>query len=913
MATDLYIIDGHSHIYAAYWAPMAANLTSPAGEPTKAAYIFTNMLTGLIRRRDPDMLFIAMDSKTPTFRAEIYPEYKAHRPPMPEDMPGQIDKIEQIARVLNIPVIRCEGYEADDIIGTVAKNAASKGIDTYICSKDKDMLQLIDGHIRVYDVSKDRCIDAAALKEDRHVTPEEFLDCLAIQGDTADNVPGVPDVGPHTALKWIQKYGNIENLFEHADELRGKRGKSLRQSKEQVFMSKKLVTIKCDVPIEINYDDYKITPPDKEKITEILTRFGFNRLLKQLGLDQAAQEAPGKPSPATVVKAPSEPDSAETVWHEYILVDTIEKLDELACQLSRQKLISVDTETNSLRPAAADLVGISFSYQPHRAYYIPVRASLGQKVVSINRIKETIGPILADQDICKVAHNIKYDIIVLRNAGLAIRGTCFDTIVACYCLEPGRNNKSMDQLALDFLHYRPIPITDLIGKGRGQRTFDTVDTSTACEYAAEDADITLQLYHYLAERLEKQPSLKTLFDELEMPLVQVLAEMEYNGIYVDVTMLKKMSNRFSDELDTLTEKIHSHAQTPFNIDSPKQLAQILFDRLGLKSVKSGESGPSTDAGVLEKLADAHPIIPLILQYRQISKLKNTYLDKLGSLVNHRTDRVHASFNQTVTATGRLSSSAPNLQNIPIRTDLGKKIRAAFVPQRDSDYLLSADYSQIELRLLAHFSKDPTLCQAFEENRDIHRFVASQIYNVPIDEVTGQMRSNCKAVNFGIIYGQGPYGLSRTTGLGVSEAKQFIDDYFHRYGSIRQFMDRIVETGQKTGYAETILHRRRRIPNLRSKNNARSSQARRLLINTTIQGSAADLIKVAMINIHRRIKRENLPVKMLLQIHDELVFELPADQADRHAQWINHEMTTAIELDVPLKVDITAGPTWLNEK
>jgi DNA polymerase-1 len=524
-----------------------------------------------------------------------------------------------------------------------------------------------------------------------------------------------------------------------------------------------------------------------------------------------------------------------------------------------------------------------------------------------------LSPLLADENIKKIGQNIKYDLLVLKNAGIPVKGVYFDTMVASYCLDPERESHSLDNMSLDFLNYQGVPISSLIGKGKNQLTFDMVDTTAACEYSAEDADVTYQLYLYLKNRLEKEPGLKKLFEDVEMPLVSVLATMEYNGVSLDTALLRKMSGEINEALKSVTDMIYEHAGMVFNIDSPKQLSDVLFNKLNLPPVRSGKAGLSTDAAVLEQLADQHPIIEQILYYRTLSKLQNTYVDKLGTLINPRTGRVHASFNQTITTTGRLSSSDPNLQNIPIRTELGRKIRAAFVPAKKNDCILSADYSQIELRLLAHFSKDQALMAAFAADQDIHRFVASQIYNVPIEEVSDQMRSNCKAVNFGIIYGQGAFGLSRSIGISQTEAKKFIDDYFARYSSIRKFMNDCITQARCTGYAETILHRRRKIANLNSKNGGKRSQAERLAINTVIQGSAADLIKVAMVNIQRKIEVGNLPVKLILQIHDELVFELPAAEADKHARWIAKEMTGAIKLDVPLKVDINYGPNWLGGK
>ena len=917
MAKSLYIIDGHAHIYAAYFAPMRP-LTSPAGEPTKAVYVFTAALLGLIERVSPDMLVVALDSKAPTFRAEIYPEYKAHRPPMPDEMPGQIDRIEEILAAMNIPVLRVDGFEADDIIGTLAKSASAGGIDTYICSKDKDMLQLLDEHICTYNMKTHERTTLDSMSDEMKITPQQFLDVLALQGDTADNVPGVPDVGPKTALDWIQKYDSLENLYAHADEIKGKRGQSLRSSKGKAFLSKQLVTIDCDAPVELDRAAFKLKGPDKQKLSEIFTELGFGRLLTQLGLTPvksvAAEVKKPEPVPAgQQVGAEGDFDTIRTLKKDYRLIDTKAKLNKFLAELKKQSIFAVDTETTAVNPVRADLVGVSFSWELHRGYYIPVRAPLGQKQLDMNIVREKLAPVLADEKIKKIGQNIKYDIIVLANAGLPLKGVYFDTMVGSYCLAADRRSHSMDSMAKDFLNYQPIPLSSLIGKGKNQLTFDMVDTAVGAEYAAEDADVTFLLYEYLSERLGNRPSIKKLFEDVEMPLVSVLAQMELAGVSLDVKLLKKMSHTITDTLEELTEQIHDLAGTAFNIDSPKQLAEILFDRLGMTSIRSGKTTRSTDANVLEQLSDDHEIIKLIVQYRQLVKLKNTYVDKLGQLINPRTNCVHASFNQTITATGRLSSSNPNLQNIPIRTELGRKIRSAFIPKKKTDCILSADYSQIELRLLAHFSKDKALKAAFEADEDIHRFVASQIYGVKLQEVTGEMRSNCKAVNFGIIYGQGPFGLSRSIGISQAEAKRFIENYFARYSSVQKFRDEVIERAKSTGYAETILGRRRNITGLTGKNYNKRSQAERLTINTIIQGSAADLIKVAMINIQRKINDDKLPIKMILQIHDELVFELPKKDAKKHAGWITDEMINAIKLDVPLKVDVSIGPTWLADK
>ncbi len=908
MAKKLYIIDGHSHIFGAFFAPMRGQLTSPSGEPTKAVYIFTMALLGLIERHKPDMLAVAMDSKEKTFRSNIYPEYKAHRPPMPDELPRQIERIEQILDAMRIAMLRVNGYEADDVIGTLARKAAADGHESLICSKDKDLLQLIDGYISTFDIKTDTKTDRETMIERMGVAPEQFIDCLALQGDTSDNVPGVPDVGPKTALAWIQKYGSIEKLYEHVDEIKGKRGDNLRKYKELAELSKELVTIDCDVPVEIDYDDLSLKEFDRTRLAEIFTELGFKNLLAKLNLHGSRpSESHNGGITAGAQAAPS-----KAAARDYHLVDTPEKFESFLAELRKQSLFAIDTETTSVDAMRADLVGMSFSWKENQGFYLPVKGPLGAVHLEIATVRREIGPILADEKVKKVGQNIKYDLLVLRNAQMPLRGVYFDTMVASYCLEPERSH-SMDKMASDFLEHQCTPITALIGKGKNQLTFDMVDTAAAADYAAEDADVTFRLYLYLKDRLEEQPALKKLFGEVEMPLVPVLAEMEYNGVSLDTRLLRKMSGEIGEVLKTVSDQIYEQAGKVFNIDSPKQLGEILFDKLGLNPIRVGKSGRSTDAAVLEQLSAEHPIAELVLHYRMLSKLQNTYVDKLGTLMNPRTGRVHASFNQTITATGRLSSSSPNLQNIPIRTELGSKVRSAFVPADDGDCILSADYSQIELRLLAHFSKDEALMEAFAADQDIHAFVASQIFGCPIEEVTSEMRARSKAVNFGIIYGQGAFGLSRSVGISRTDAQKFIDDYFARYSSIRAFLDDCVERARQTGYAETILGRRRRIVNLNSKNSNKRSQARRLAVNTVIQGSAADMIKVAMISIQRKIEVENLAVKMLLQVHDELVFELPAAEADTHAEWIKSHMIDAIKLDIPLKVDIAIGPNWLSDK
>ncbi|MCU0913914.1 MAG: DNA polymerase I [Planctomycetes bacterium] len=933
MAKTLYIIDGHAHIYAAHFAPMRQQLSSPSGEPTKATFIFTNALLGLIEKQKPDLIAVAMDCKAPTFRTAVFAEYKANRPPMPEELPVQVDRIKEILGALRIPVLCSDGYEADDIIGTLARKAAGDGIDVLICSKDKDILQLLDDNIRTYDIKTGKITDSDTMRREMGIAPPQIVDCLALEGDAIDNVPGVPLIGEKTARELIRQYGDLDNLYAHADEIKGKRGENLRQAREQAYLSRHLVTLDCHVPIEIDYGALTLKEPDTGRLTEVFTELGFNRLLSQLETkrhpvptsasgetDQPSALRPERedtqPGAAVVpveVPAPGRRGSAATLAHTYALVDTSEKFETFVAALRKQTLIAVDTETTSRSAMRAELVGLSFSWQPGEAFYLAVRGPLGCRHLDVAAVRRALAPILADERVKKIGQNLKYDMTVLRNAQMPLGGVYFDTMVASYVLDPERMSHSLDNLALDFLNYESIPIVSLIGKGKNQLTFDLVDLDAACEYSGEDADITFRMYLYLKDRLEQEPRLDKLFHEVEMPLVGVLTDMEYNGVSIDTGLLRQMSGELDKAIEQVAEEVYRAAGGVFNIDSPKQLAEILFDKLQLLPGRLGKANRSTDAEVLEGLADQHPIANWILEYRTLGKLKNTYVDKLGAILDPKTGRVHTSFNQTVTATGRLSSSNPNLQNIPIRTELGRKIRAAFVPEHQEDCILSADYSQIELRLLAHFSRDEALRAAFAADQDIHRFVASQIYNVPLEQVTSEMRSRCKTVNFGIIYGQGALGLARTIGMSPAEARQFIAQYFARYGSIRAFIDECIAKAQRTGYAETILGRRRRIADLRSKNQGRRAQAERLAVNTVIQGSAADLIKVAMVAIDRRIKAGKLPIRMILQVHDELVFEVPVAAAPEHARWIAEEMINAIRFDVPLKVDTAWGPSWLAKK
>jgi DNA polymerase I len=918
MAKKLYIIDGHAQIYAAFYAPMQQALTAPNGEPTKAVFVFTTILLKLLKEQQPDMVVMTLDSAGSTFRHEMYPAYKANRPPMPEELIGQIHRIEEILRAMHIPILRKDGFEADDIIGTLADMAAKKGHEVYICSKDKDLEQLIEEKVFVFDPRKGIVTDAEGLYAQKGIHPGQVIDILALMGDTSDNIPGVADVGPKTAQQWIQKYGSLAGLLEHQDEIKGKRGENLRAGLEQLKLSRKLVTINRAVPLEFDWNDFPLKSFDRQALEGVFGQLGFRKLIHQL--DDLVPTATGSvsaegglfPADSAEGGGATQPMEAVAIEANYQLVDTAEAFDEFLAELKKGKSFAVDTETTGTNPVAAELVGLSFSWQEGTGYYLPVKVPLGQP--SLDRT-ETLGqlkPILEDPKIAKTGQNIKYDMVILRRAGIELAGMDFDTMVASYVLNSARTQHNMDSLAWDYLGHETIKLESLIGKGKNQLTFDMVDTQTAADYAAEDADITWRLRQFLEKQFTDDER-RQLFRQVEMPLIEVLAEMEYNGVALDVPWLKKLSTKLTQRCEELVEEIHKEAGTVFNVDSPKQLGQVLFEQIGLKVVKKTKTGPSTDQEVLETLSWQHPVPKLMLEYRTLSKLKNTYVDKLPSMICVDTGRIHASFNQSITATGRLSSSNPNLQNIPIRTDLGQEIRRAFVAGDKDNVILAADYSQIELRLLAHFSRDEGLLQAFESGQDIHRFVAAQVFSVDLDEVDTAQRGKAKAVNFGIIYGQTPFGLSRGIGIPVEEARRFIDDYFERYPRIQEFMEKVIVQAKQEGYVKTILGRRRVLPEINSQTVNRRKLAERMAVNTVVQGSAADLIKVAMINLHRRIQSETLDMKMILQVHDELVFEVPQANAESYSEIVREEMAAAIKLDVPIIVDVNSGKNWLEAK
>ena len=955
MSRRLFVIDGLGQIFRCYYAPFQA-LTAPGGEPTRATYVFANMLLQLVREQRPDYLAMAMDTPSETgVRRGIFPAYKANREPPPEDLAPQIDRILQIVGSQGIPILSLPGFEADDVMATVCRRLAGPDLQVCLVSKDKDLDQLLSEHVRLFDPGKGEFIGPAELRERKGYGPEHAVEVQTLSGDSTDNIPGVKGVGPKKAADLIARFGSAAAVVAHAEELTPAMKKNVLAFAEHLDTTRQLVTLRQDLDMEIDLEACRWKGWNTTVLEPLFRELGFRRLLDQLGPVASQQPAPSPPDmtalperpihrqaarglfdvdrpegvsdqePAGREAAPGTPTgttgSQGELWsgpagsqreRHYVLVDTPEAFGRFLTELRGQDRFAFDTETTHLNPSWADLVGMSFSWRTGTGYYLPVRG-VG-RTLELEPTLAALRPIMADPKVAKIGQNIKYDLVVLAHHGVPVAGVAFDTMIASFVLDSSRRSHSMDALAQELLGFAPIPISALIGRGKDQIRFDQVDTQRACEYAAEDADVTWALYEVLSEQLQASP-LVPLFDETEMPLVEVLAAMEAEGVRLDTRVLKDMSSGLAKRMAELTRQIHEHAGHPFNVDSPKQLAVVLFDELKLPVGKRTKTGPSTDAETLDTLAwqTDHPVPRLVREYRELAKLKGTYVDTLPQMLCPRTGRVHASFNQTAAVTGRLSSSDPNLQNIPIRTELGRQIRRAFVPHEPGHVLLTADYSKIELRVLAHFCRDNALIEAFALDRDIHQFVAGQVFGVPLDEVTREQRSRAKAVNFGIIYGQSAFGLSRTTGMPVAEAQAFIDMYFMRYPGIRRFIDQTVEATRRRGHVETILGRRRAIADINSRNRNLRFAAERFAVNTVIQGSAADLIKRAMIDIHRHIREAGRPSRLLIQVHDELVFDVPTAEAESEARLIRDEMCTALPLAVPVKVDLAWGDNWLESK
>lgn len=905
MKKKLYIVDGHYQVYRAFFS-RPDRLTSPSGEPTGATHIFCMMLANLVKTQKPDYLAMALDVSDETvFRKDLDANYKAQRDPAPEGLEQQFQRIVSIVEATNIPILRMKGFEADDIMATLAERHAGSDLDVYFVSRDKDLDQLLSEHVHLFDPVKGESISGPELLEAKGYVPEQAVDFQTLVGDTSDNVPGVPGVGPKTAIKLLGQYGSAEVVLEHADELTPKMRERVLGFAEQLPITRQLVTLRRDVPIEFDFASSAVEGFSGTGPAAIFEELGFTTVAHTF-----ADVFGGEVDEVRAAARAGESESAETARDagEYELIDTEEKLAALAEELSQLSCFAFDTETTGLSPVASELVGLSFSWKSGRACYVPVRASMGA-ALGESVVVGALKGVLEDASIGKVGHNLKYDIVVLKQVGVAVRGVVFDTLIGSFLTEPDRRSHSLDSLALAICRHEMIPITDLIGKGKKQISLDQLPAEQVGEYASEDADYSWRLFEHYGPLMASH-RVKALFDEVELPLVDVLATMENNGVAVDRKKLSKLSETLGERVVELMDAIHGAAGRSFNIDSPKQLQVVLFDELGFEPVKKTKTGRSTDAETLQSLAaqGTHELPGLVLEYREVSKLRSTYVDSLPKMVCAKTGRIHASFHQTGAITGRLSSSDPNLQNIPVRTEAGRKIREAFVAA-PGHLLVTADYSQIELRLLAHFSQDAALIEAFCEGQDIHRAVAAEVNGVELDEVTAAQRSAAKAVNFGIIYGQSAFGLSRSIGIPVGEARSFIETYFAKYPGIRAFIDKCVEDAKTHGYAETVLGRWRPIPELASRNRAQVAFGERIAVNTVVQGSAADLIKRAMVGVHRDIEAGEIPAKLLVQVHDELILEAAEGDAGAVGEAVRERMESAMDLDVPLVVDVGRGEDW----
>lgn len=926
----LFLLDGHALVYRAHFAFIARPLINSKGLNTSAITGFVRSLWDLLQSQKPTHIAVVFDTNVPTFRHEMYQAYKANRDEQPEDIAIAFPYIMEIVRAMRIPIITKDGYEADDIIGTLAKQAEQEGYQVFMVTPDKDYAQLVSENIFLYKPSRmgngiEILGEKDILKTWEIKRVNQVIDVLGLMGDSVDNIPGIPGIGQKTAVKLLQDFDTVEGLIANVHQLKGKQRERVEEFAEQGLLSKKLATIDTNVPIKFDGADCCLDPMDKEKLSAIFKELEFRSLAKAIlgeGEEEEQQPASGAGRQGNLFEtetAPIEKNSPlpahsvaektiHNTAHTYYLIDTPEKRQELIQLLSQQKSFSFDTETTNIDPNQAELVGLSFSIIPGEAYYVPVPEDQDEARAVAAEFK----PLLENKDILKIGQNIKYDIIVLKWYGIAVQGNLFDTMLAHYLIEPELRH-NMDYMAESYLNYQPVSIEELIGKkGKEQLTMRDVPVEAVKEYAGEDADITLQLKNYLEPKL-KEEKLEELFHKMECPLVYALAKLEYNGIKIDCDFLKEYSIELEQEIVKLEKTIYEQAGAQFNIGSPKQVGEILFDKMKVpyrwRKTKSGQY--STSEEKLQEMINDHPIIQDILAYRSLTKLKSTYVDALPKMVNPRTGRVHSSFNQALVATGRLSSNNPNLQNIPIRTQEGRKVREAFVP-RDSDHiLLAADYSQIELRLVAEISNDLAMLEAFQKGQDIHRATAARVFQVPYDEVTADQRRAAKTINFAIIYGAGSFNIGRQLDIKRTEASDLIDQYFKQYSGLKAYMDNSVKTAREKGFATTLLGRRRYLRDIDSRNAAVRSHAERNAMNTPIQGTAADMIKLAMVHIHQKFEEQNLRSKMILQVHDELIFDVWKDELDIVKPIVEYEMKHALPgLKVPIVVEMGVGKNWL---
>lgn len=946
----LFLIDAMSLVFRAYYAMAKSDMKSPlTGEPTGAVFGFANMIYSVIAKEKPEYMCIAFDTAAPTFRHVQYEAYKANRQEFPEPLVPQLLRIKEFISYLNIHQVEMPGYEADDVIGTVARVAGEQELEVYCVTPDKDYCQLVTERIKIYRPnmyeSTYDIVDEEKVREKFGVPPAQVIDILGLIGDTSDNVPGVKGIGEKTAIPLIQQYGSIEQLYEHIEEIGSKSVRQkLTDNRDMAFLSKELVTIDTHVPIEFHIEQCAVSQPDAEALGQFFDKLGFRRMRERFGVPASA----ASPEVAATIAADAPNEELRSIAdteHNYVLVNTRAKLSEMLSELSTAKVVAFDTETSGLSSMSVDIVGLSLAAEQGKAYYVPLycidhdfedidapasaavhkpadkeQSSLfdqdtaDQPAYYHNReaavaLLTDLKSILENPAIGKVGQNAKFDALILKRYGVHVFPIVFDTMLASYVLNPS-NAHGMDDLSRRLLSYAPIPITSLIGeKKKDQRSMYEVELPLIAEYAAEDADVTLRLYNVLRPQLEEQ-HLMEFASEVEFALVDALTQIEYNGVAIDTHSLSDISAYIQQQSATLREEIYKETGAEFNLDSPKQLGEVLFERMNIPPVKKTKTGYSTDVSVLEMLAENYPVASLILEYRQLTKLQSTYVEALPRLINPRTGRIHTTFNQTAAGTGRLSSTDPNLQNIPIRSELGKQIRRAFIPQAEGARILSVDYSQIELRIMAHISGDETLTEAFRNNLDIHAATASALFAVPVNAVDSDMRRVAKTVNFGVMYGLGAFGLAQRLKIPRGQAQEIITNYFDKYPRIKEYIDSTLEQGRQKGYVETLRGRRRYYPDLTSNNRAVRTAAERAAINMPIQGTAADMMKLAMIAVHREMQRQQLRSLMILQVHDELVFEIMPGEEEVLPQLVCSLMESAMPLgDVPVRVETGMGTNW----
>ena len=904
----LLLVDGSSYLYRAFHA--LPDLRNRKDEPTGAIFGVLNMLRRLHKEMRADYSACVFDAKGKTFREEVYPEYKANRPPMPDDLAAQIAPLQETIQAMGWPLLVVEGVEADDVIGTLARQAERANMHVVISTGDKDITQLVNPRITLVNTMTNEKLDGAGVERKFGVKPERITDYLALVGDSVDNVPGVEKVGPKTAAKWLAQYGTLDNLIAHASEIGGVVGENLRRALDWLPRARELLTIRCDVRLPVTVADLAPKPQDTAKLAELFERFEFKSWLRELEERGVRREENGEPGVEPIAEESGAPPVTPHSARAYETILTDEQLEAWLAKIEQADLTALDTETTSLDPMQARLVGISFSVEPGRAAYVPVghRYAGAPEQLNLEHVLRRLKAWLESDRHAKLGQHIKYDMHVFANHGVTLRGVAHDTLLQSYVLESHKPH-DMDNLAERHLGVKTITYDEVTGKGASRIGFDEVAVERAAEYAAEDADITLQLHRALYPRIEPVEGLSRVYREIEMPVMHVLHRMERNGVLLDTGLLVQLSRDFGDEMVEIEAKAHEQAGQPFNLNSPRQIQEILFEKKGLKPVKKTPSGqPSTDEDALEQLALDHPLPRLILDYRGVSKLKSTYTDKLPGMINPDTGRVHTNYGQAIAVTGRLASNDPNLQNIPIRTADGRRIREAFIAPAGS-HLMSADYSQIELRIMAHISQDASLLKAFEAGEDIHRATAAEIFGIEPAAVGSEQRRYAKVINFGLIYGMSAFGLARQLGIERAAAQQYMDRYFARYPGVAAYMQRTREAARSQGYVETVFGRRLWLPEIRSNNNQRRQGAERAAINAPMQGTAADLIKMAMIAVQRWIDDEHLETKLIMQVHDELVLEVPDAELDAVRPTLPQLMAGVAELSVPLAVDVGAGPNW----